>query len=139
MIIISFYNFFSILILSNSFKIEGYLNKTLNYLPYKHSIFFQKPLRFSKKDFEANNPSSKRLYYLLRSTEKRSALDYTFWEMKILHQINNENMQGEFERNFVNLVILSKNKIKKKDSLRLYYLRNIPRFSSEVGDLFIKN
>ena len=48
-------------------------------------------------------------------------------------------MQGEFERNFVNLVILSKNKIKKKDSLRLYYLRNIPRFSSEVGDLFIKN
>ena len=75
----------------------------------------------------------------MRSTEKRSALDYTFWEMKILHQINNENMQGEFERNFVNLVILSKNKIKKKDSLRLYYLRNIPRFSSEVGDLFIKN
>ena len=139
LIIISFYNFFSILILSNSFKIEGYFNKTLNYLPYKHSIFFQKPLRFSRKDIRANNPSSKRFYYLLSSTEKRSALDYTFWETKILHQINNENIKPEFERNFINLVILSKNKIKKNESLRLYYLRNIPRFSSDVGDLFINN
>ena len=139
LIIIFFYNIFSILILLNSFKIEGYLNKTLNYLPYKHSIFFQKPLRFSRKDIRANNPSSKRFYYLLSSTEKRSALDYTFWETKILHQINNENIKPEFERNFINLVILSKNKIKKNESLRLYYLRNIPRFSSDVADLFINN
>ena len=75
----------------------------------------------------------------MSSTEKRSALDYTFWEIKILHQINNENIKPEFERNFINLVILSKNKIKKNESLRLYYLRNIPRFSSDVADLFINN
>ena len=75
----------------------------------------------------------------MRSAEKRSALDYTFWEIKILHQINNESIQAEFERNFINLAILSKNKIKKNESLRLYYLRNIPRFSSELGELFINN
>tara|TARA_B110000438_G_C15611894_1_gene562573 strand:- start:91 stop:555 length:465 start_codon:yes stop_codon:yes gene_type:complete len=139
LIIISFYNIFSIFILSFSFKIDGFLIKTINYLPYKHSIFFQKPLKFSKKDIQSNSPDSKKLYYLINSTEKKSALDYTYWETKILHQIKNESVKNDFERNFINLAVLSKNNLKKKKSLKLYYLRNVPRFSKEVGDIINSN
>ena len=108
-------------------------------MPYKHSIFFQKPLRVSKKDIESNSPDSKKLYYLINSTEKKSALDYTYWETKILHQIKNESVKNDFERNFINLAVLSKNNLKKKKSLKLYYLRNVPRFSKEVGDIINSN
>ena len=139
LIIISFYNIFSIFILSFSFKNDGYLTKTLNYLPYKYSIFFEKPLGFSKQDIGSNNLDSKKLYYLMSATEKKSALDYTFWEAKILHQINNKTEINDFERNFINLAILSKNNAKKKKTLKLYYLRNVPRFSKEVGDIIISN
>ena len=121
--------------MSFSYKIDGYFAKTLNYLPYKYSIFFQKPLLYSKKDIQNNNSDSKKLYYLINSTEKKSALDYVYWEAKMLHQINNPSSKKEFEKNFINLVILSKNNIKKKKSLRLYYLRNVPRFSEEIGDI----
>ena len=114
LIIISFYNIFSIFILSFSFKNDGYLTKTLNYLPYKYSIFFEKPLGFSKQDIGSNNLDSKKLYYLMSATEKKSALDYTFWEAKILHQINNKTEINDFERNFINLAILSKNNARKK-------------------------
>jgi hypothetical protein len=108
-------------------------------LPYKHSIFFQKPLKFSKKDIQSNSPDSKKLYYLINSTEKKSALDYTYWETKILHQIKNKSVKNDFERNFINLAVLSKNNLKKKKSLKLYYLRNVPRFSKEVGDIINSN
>ena len=135
LIIISFYNIFSIFILSFSSKIEGYFGKTLNYLPYKYSIFFQKPLLYSKKDIQANNSNSKKLYDLLNTTEKKSALDYFYWEAKMLHQISNQSSKKEFEKNFINLAILSKNNENKKKLLRLYYLRNVPRFSKEVGDI----
>ncbi len=118
-----------------SSKIDGYLGKTLNYLPYKYSIFFQKPLLYSKKDIQVNNSNSKKLYDLLSTTEKKSALDYFYWEAKMLHQISNQSSKKEFEKNFINLAILSKNNENKKKLLRLYYLRNVPRFSKEVGDI----
>ena len=125
--------------LSFSSRTEGKLMKTFNYLPYKYSIFFQKPLLHSKKDIQTNSSYSKKLYYLINTTEKKSALDYNYWETKILHQINDQNIKKDFERSFINLVILSKNNENKKKILRVYYLRNIPRFSKEVGDIIISN
>ncbi len=108
-------------------------------MPYKHSIFFQKPLNYSKIDIQTQNSNSKKLYNIISTTEKKSALDYTYWEAKILHQIINESVRNEFERSFINLTILSKNNLERIKSLKLYYLRNIPRFSKEVGLLFVNN
>ena len=53
----------------------------------------------------------------------------------MLHQINNQSSKREFEKNFINLAILSKNNENKKKLIRLYYLRNVPRFSREVADI----
>jgi len=125
--------------ISFSSRIEANLMKSLNYLPYKYSIFFIRPLMFSKKDIQAIGPASKKLYNIISTTEKKSALDPIYWETKILHQINNVNLKADFERNFTNLVILSKNNEKKKKALKIYYLRNIPRFSSEVGTIILAN
>jgi len=125
--------------LSFSAKIEGNLGKTLNYMPYKYSILFQKPLLYSKNDIQVNSPNSKKLYYLLNVTEKKSALDYNYWEIKILYQIINQDIKQEFENDFINFAILSKNNEKIKKALRLYYLRNIPRFSSEAGKIILAN
>jgi len=137
--IIVFYNIFSIFILLSSYKADSYLFKSLNYLPYKHTIFFNKPLKFSKQLLQAKNSRSKNLYSLINTTEKKSVLDYSYWEMKVLYQISNKSDQAKFERDFINLVILSKNNLGKKKSLKLFYLRNIPRFSKEVGDIVISN
>jgi len=113
--------------------------KTFNYLPYKYSIFFQKPLLYSKKDIQANSSNSKKLHQLISNSEKKSALDYTYWELKMLYQVSNQNIKKDFERSIINLAILSKNNIKKKKSLRLFYLRNIPRFSKELGAIILDN
>ena len=139
LIIISFYNIFSILLLSFSSRIEGNLIKTFNYLPYKYSIFFQKPLSYLRTDIQTNSLTGKKLYQLISNSEKKSALDYTYWETKILHQINNKNTKADFERNFINLAILSKNNTEKKKTLRLFYLRNIPRFSKKVSKIILSN
>ena len=125
--------------LSFSSKIEGNLMKTSNYLPYKYSIFFQKPLLYSRKDIRTNSSNSKKLYQLINNTEKKSVLDYTYWELKILYQISTQNIEKDFEKNFINLAILSKNNPEKKKSLKLYYLRNIPRFSKDVGTIILNN
>ena len=61
--------------LSFSSRIEGNLIKTFNYLPYKYSIFFQKPLLYSKKDIQTNSSTSKKLYQLINGSEKKSVLD----------------------------------------------------------------
>jgi len=113
--------------------------KTFNYLPYKYSIFFQKPLLYSRKDIRTNSSNSKKLYQLINNTEKKSVLDYTYWELKILYQISTQNIEKDFEKNFINLAILSKNNPEKKKSLKLYYLRNIPRFSKDVGTIILNN
>ena len=106
--------------LSFSSKIEGNFLKTINYLPYKYSIFFQKPLLYSKKDIQTNSQDSKKLFTIINATEKNSALDFTYWETKILHQINNNNTKTDFERNFINLVILTKNNAGKKKHLNSF-------------------
>ena len=92
---------------------------------------------YSRKDIQVNNLASQKLYYLISATEKKSALDYIYWEKKILHQISNKSIKIDFEKNFINLAVLSKNNIPKKKLLKLYYLRNIPRFSKEVGKIIM--
>ena len=92
-----------------------------------------------RTDIQTNSLTSKKLYQLISNSEKKSALDYTYWETKILHQINNKNTKADFERNFINLAILSKNNTEKKKTLRLFYLRNIPRFSKEVSKIILSN
>ena len=89
-----------------------------------------------KEDLNTNNANSKNLYNLISRSENKSALDYKYWEIKILHQINNSSGE-DFEKNFINLFVLSKNNMKKNKSLKLYYLRNIPRFSDRVGKIII--
>jgi hypothetical protein len=125
--------------LSFSSRIEGNLIKTFNYLPYKYTIFFQKPLLYSRKDIQANSSNSKKLHQLISNSEKKSVLDYTYWELKMLYQISSQDIKKNFERNIINFAILSKNNIKKKKSLRLFYLRNIPRFSKELSAIILDN
>jgi len=139
LIFLVFYNIFSILIISFSPKLDGYLVKSINYLPYKYSIFFKKPLKFSKKFLQVKSPSSKKLYQLLNATERKSSLDYTYWEMKTLYQITNEDTGVDFEKNFINYAILSKNNVFKQKSIKLFYLRNITRFNKEVGKIILYN
>jgi len=92
---------------------------------------------FKKKDIQNNTRESKKLYNLISKTEKKSALDYKYWEIKVLHQITNGGTIGDFERDFVNLAILSKKNVKKQKTLKVFYLRNIPRFSKEMGKIII--
>ena len=51
--------------------------------------------------------------------------------------MNNIIKRDEFEKNFINFFVLSKKNKKKNKSLKLYYLRNIPRFSDEVGRIVL--
>jgi hypothetical protein len=139
LIFLVFYNIFSILIISFSPKFDGSLVKSINYLPYKYSIFFKKPLKFSKKSLQVNNPNSKKLYQLLKATERKSLLDYTYWEMKTLYQITNKDLRSDFENDFINYAILSKNNVFKQKSIKLFYLRNITRFNKEVGKIILYN
>ena len=88
---------------------------------------------------QANSPKSQKFYSLINQTEKKSALDFSYWELKILHQINNKNFDADFEKNFINLALLSKHNNDRKKLLRIFYLRNIPRFSKEVGDIILAN
>jgi len=139
LIIIVFYNIFSIFILLFNSKIDGHLLKSLNYLPYKYSIYFQSPLKYSKRTLQVNNDESERLFNILKTTEKKSALDYSYWNNKLLYQVNQKKSLINFEKNFQNAVILSKNNLDLKKTLKLLYLRNIYRFNSETKDLILSN
>ena len=85
----------------------------------------------------ANNQTSKKLYYLLGTTEKKSALDYSYWNNKLLYQISHNIDLNDFEKNFQNAVVLSKNNSDIHLALKLFYLRNIPRFGKETQELVI--
>ena len=73
----------------------------------------------------------------MNATENKSALDYYYWNNKLLYLTSNKLFLGDFERNFQNAVILSKNNSDIHLTLKLFYLRNIPRFSQETQDLVI--
>ena len=73
------------------------------------------------------------------TTEKKSALDYSYWNNKLLYQISHNFDLNDFEKNFQNSVILSKKNLNLKKSLKLFYLRNIPRFSKETRDIVMSD
>ena len=73
----------------------------------------------------------------MNATENKSALDYYYWNNKLLYLTVNKQFSGDFERNFQNAVILSKNNSDIELALRLLYLRNIPRFGKETQALII--
>ena len=45
----------------------------------------------------------------MSATENNSALDYYYWNNKMLYLTANKQYFGDFERNFQNAVVLSKN------------------------------
>ena len=73
----------------------------------------------------------------MNATENKSALDYYYWNNKLLYQTSNKQYSSDFEKNFQNAVVLSKNNSDIEKALRLFYLRNIPRFSKETQELII--
>jgi len=139
LIIIVFYNIFSMFILVFNHKIEGSFSKIFNYLPYKHSIYFQKPLRYSKLSLWANNEESERFFNILKTTENKSALDYSYWNNKLLYKVSKNYNFKNFEKDFQNAVILSKNNLVMKKTLKLFYLRNILLFNNVTKNLVLSN
>ena len=90
-----------------------------------------------KNHLQVNDSISQKLYQLMNATENKSALDYYYWNNKLLYLTVNKQYSGDFERNFQNAVVLSGNNSDIKLALRLFYLRNIPRFSKETQELII--
>jgi len=118
-------------------KIEGSFSKIFNYLPYKHSVYFQKPIRYSKKILQTNNNESKKFFSILISTENKSALDYSYWNNKVLYKVSKNYNSKEFEKDFQNAVILSKNNLRLKKTLKFFYLKNISLFNNETKKLIL--
>ena len=90
-----------------------------------------------KNHLQVNDSISQKLYQLMNATENKSALDYYYWNNKLLYLTVNKQYSGDFERNFQNAVVLSGNNSDIKLALRLFYLRNIPKFSKETRELVI--
>ena len=129
--------FFFILILLFNHRIDGFLLKSWNYSPYKYSELLKKSIGYSKKNLEVKGLTSQKIYYLMNATENKSALDYYYWNNKLLYLTSNRLYSDDFERNFQNAVVLSKNNTDIHLALKLFYLRNIPRFSEETQKLII--
>ena len=137
LIIILLYNIFFTLFLLFNHRIDGFLLKSWNYSPYKYSELFKKSGGYLKNHLQVNDAISQKLYQLMTATENKSALDYYYWNNKFLYLTANKQYSGDFERNFQNAVVLSGNNSDIKLALRLFYLRNIPRFSKETKELVI--
>ena len=90
-----------------------------------------------KNHLQVNDSISQKLYQLMNATENKSALDYYYWNNNLLYLTTNGQYSGDFERNFQNAVVLSGNNSDINLALRLFYLRNIPRFSKETQELVI--
>ena len=137
LIIILLYNIFFTLFLLFNHRIDGFLLKSWNYSPYKYSELFTKSIGYSKKYLQNQDPISQKICYLINATENKSALDYYYWNNKLLYLTANRLYSGDFERNFHNAIILSKNNSDIKLALRLFYLRNITKFSKATQKLVI--
>ena len=119
-------------------RIEGFLIKSWDYSPYKYSELFKKSGGYLKKHLRVNDSISQKLYQLMYATEDKSSLDYYYWNNKLLYLTSNGLYSDSFERNFQNAVILSKNNSDIELALRLFYLRNIRKFSKESQELVIQ-
>ena len=132
-----FYNIFFTLLLLFNHRIDGFLLKSWNYSPYKYSELFKKSGGYLKNHLQVNDSISQKLYQLMNATENKSALDYYYWNNKLLYLTTNQLYSSDFERNFQNAIILSKKNSDIRLALRLFYLRNIPKFSKETQELVI--
>ena len=137
LIIILLYNIFFTFFLLFNHKIDGFFLKSWNYSPYKYSELFKKSGGYVKNDLKINDSISQKLYQFMNATENKSSLDYYYWNNKLLYLTSNNQFSCDFERNFQNAVVLSKNNSDIELALRLFYLRNIPRFSRESQELVI--
>ena len=90
-----------------------------------------------KNHLQVNDSISQKLYQLMNATENKSALDYYYWNNKLLYLTTNQLYSSDFERNFQNAIILSKKNSDIELALILFYLINIPRFSKETQELVI--
>ena len=118
-------------------RIDGFLLKSWDYSPYKYSELFKKSGGYLKNHLQVNDATGQKLYQLMNATENKSILDYYYWNNKLLYLTANQLYSGDFERSFHNAIVLSTNNSDIKLALRLFYLRNIPRFSKEIQQLFI--
>ena len=59
--------------------------------------------------------------------------------MKLLYQVAKNKDLVNFEQNFQNALILSKNNLRLKKSLKMLYLRNIYKFNDETKTLVLTN
>ena len=107
LIIILLYNIFFTLFLLFNHRIDGFLLKSWNYSPYKYSELFKKSGGYLKNHLQINDSTSQKLYHLMNVTENKSALDYYYWNNKLLYLTSNSLYSGDFERNFQNAVVLS--------------------------------
>ena len=82
---------------------------------------------------------SKKFFNVLRTTENKSALDYSYWNNKLLYKVSKNYNFKNFEKDFQNAVILSKNNLSLKKTLKLFYLRNILLFNNETKNLVLSN
>ena len=135
--IILLYNIFFTLLLLFNHRIDSFLLKSWNYSPYKYSELFKKSGGYLKNHLQVNDSISQKLYQLINATENKSALDYYYWNNKLLYLTSNKQYSGDFEKNFQNAVVLSGNNSDINLALRLFYLRNIPRFSKETQEIII--
>ena len=98
LIIILLYNIFFTLFLLFNHKIDGFLLKSWNYSPYKYSELFKKSGGYVKNHLQVNDSISQKLYQLMNATENKSALDYYYWNNKLLYLTTNQLYSDDFER-----------------------------------------
>ncbi len=73
----------------------------------------------------------------MTATEGKSTLDYFYWNNKMLYSVSNNKYPDNFEKSFQNAVILSKNNVKIRSALRLFFSRNILKFGEETKKIII--
>ena len=100
-------------------------------------MLFKKPIGYSRSDLGTRNLATNRIYHLMKGTENNSALDYYYWNNTLLYFSANKIYGSDFEKNFQNAVILSRKNADTSLALRLYFLRNIGRFSQETKKIIL--
>ena len=63
----------------------------------------------------------------MSATENKSALDYYYWNNKLLYLTSNNQYSGDFEKNFQNAVVLSGNNSDIKLALKLILFKKHPK------------
>ena len=73
----------------------------------------------------------------MTATENKSALDYNYWNNKMIYLMSNKEYSKVFEKSFQNAYVLSKNNSELSNLHKLFYLRNIPKFGEDTKKLIL--